>query len=235
MKMSTQQHVWDESYKKRDNFVFYPHEEVIRFAAKNIIKRVGLNEYKHMNEKPEEVKVLDLGCGIGRHVVFFEKMGIDAFGIDLSIEAINIAKEWAKIEKINKFQHKLVQGDVTNLPWNNQTFHYIVSHGVLDSMPFENAKKAMIEAHRVLKMGGLFYMDVISGDDSSHYREYSGEEIVKMEHEKDTVQSYFNYSKIQELVKGTFTIEECKIIRQEDCISSGYHSRYHLTLKKRSN
>ncbi len=27
---------WEESYLKKDNFVFYPHEEVIRFFSKYI-------------------------------------------------------------------------------------------------------------------------------------------------------------------------------------------------------
>jgi len=231
--MNILKQVWDESYKRKDNFVFYPHEEVIRFSARYIVKRVGLHEYKYINKISKETKVLDLGCGIGRHVMFFEKMGIDTYGIDLSEEAIKTAKEWAYIEKINCFEEKLIQGSVTNLPWKDQTFNFIISHGVLDSMPFETAQKAMLEVKRVLTVDGLFYCDLVSGDDSNHYREYAGEEIVKTDHEKNTVQSYFNFSKIKELVKDLFEIEECRLIKNENCLSDGMHARYHLVLRNR--
>jgi len=40
--MENQKKKWEESYLNRDNFVFYPHEEVIRFVSKSIRKRIGL-------------------------------------------------------------------------------------------------------------------------------------------------------------------------------------------------
>ena len=50
---------WDKSYKNRDNYIFYPHEEIIRFISKYIRKRVGLNEFTYIdNNSP---KVLDIG------------------------------------------------------------------------------------------------------------------------------------------------------------------------------
>ncbi|OZI12706.1 methyltransferase type 11 [Bacillaceae bacterium SAS-127] len=233
MKQSALQRAWETSYKNKDNFVFYPHEEIIRFAAKYIVKRTGINQFKYVAEDHEKIKVLDLGCGIGRHVIFFEKMSINAFGIDLSVEAIERAHEWAAVEKIDLFKEKVVQGSVENLPWVDETFNFIISHGVLDSMPFTIAKEAVREAHRVLIEDGLFYCDLISGDDSLHSREYASEELVITEHEKNTVQSYFNFAKIQELVQGHFHIEACKLIKNENCLSGGYYSRYHLVLKKK--
>ena len=35
---------WDQSYNNKDNFVFFPHEEVIRFAANFVVKRIGINK-----------------------------------------------------------------------------------------------------------------------------------------------------------------------------------------------
>jgi len=43
--LKNDQEAWEESYRRGDNFVFYPHEEVIRFVSKYIRKRVGLNEF----------------------------------------------------------------------------------------------------------------------------------------------------------------------------------------------
>jgi SAM-dependent methyltransferase len=224
---------WEKSYKNKDNFVFYPNEEVIRFTSKYIRKRVGLDEFVDVHNYSDNPKVLDLGCGIGRHIIYGLDMKLDMYGIDLSEVAINFARKWAKQNGMVDVNEKIVQGDICNLPWKDHFFNYVVSHGVLDSIRFENAKIAVREVARVLVKGGLFYCDLISGDHSSKYREYCGEEIVATEHEKGTVQSYFNFSKIEKLFLDFFEIVECKHIKHENCLAPGYHSRYHIVLKRK--
>lgn len=223
---------WNESYNRKENHVFYPNEEIIRFSAKYIAKRVGLNEYSYKVEDLKDIKVLDLGCGIGRHIIFFEQMKINTFGIDLSSEAISIAKKWAKSEGVKEIDSKIIEGDITILPWENESFHFIVSHGVIDSMSFKTAKKVFKEVHRVMKNEGLFYCDLISGDNSSYFKEFAGEEIVSTVHEQGTIQSFFNYTKIKDLCDQLFDLKECKLIKHEQCLERGFYSRYHLVLKK---
>ncbi|NER93870.1 MAG: class I SAM-dependent methyltransferase [Symploca sp. SIO1B1] len=230
--MRNQKQEWDKSYTNRDNFVFYPHEEVIRFVSKYIRKRIGLMEFKDMVSFASKPRVLDLGCGIGRHVIYCEEMGLDAYGIDLSQEAVNIARTWLATRGIEKPDHKIFQGDIRQLPFPDSFFNYAVSHGVLDSMHFEIAQESVSELARTLVSGGLFYCDLISGDDSSHSREYSGENVVTNAHENGTVQSYFNFAKIKKLFDGLFSIEEALIKRRENVIDGGYSSRFHLVLKK---
>ena len=70
-------------YLNRDNFLFYPHEEVIRFVSRYIVKRVGLSEFRFINPQKETPKIVDIGCGIGRHVFYFLQTGLDGYGIDL--------------------------------------------------------------------------------------------------------------------------------------------------------
>jgi SAM-dependent methyltransferase len=185
--VSTNQSEWDKSYENRDNFVFYPHEEVIRFVSKFIRKRVGLHEFMSVDPYAEERRVLDLGCGIGRHVMYCHAMGLNAYGIDLSDVATGVAREWGKQEQLPEPEKRIQQGDIRALPWNDGFFEYAVSHGVLDSMPFEIARADCVELARVIPVGGLFYCDLISGDDSSHAREFSGEQVVKTMHEQGTV------------------------------------------------
>jgi len=223
---------WEESYRNRDNFVFYPHEEVIRFISKYIRKRTGLDDYRDIVPAHGETRVLDLGCGIGRHVIYCHEMGLDAYGIDLSDTAVQIAIEWAARRGMKERDRRILQGDIRKLPWKDGFFDYAVSHGVLDSMPLEIARAACTELARVMVADGMFYCDLISGDDSSHSREYSGEEVVKTDHEHGTVQSYFNHSKIHSMIDGLFEVVGCTLIRREDVLRGGYISRYHLALKK---
>lgn len=223
---------WDRSYENQDNFVFYPHEEVIRFVSKFICKRIGLEEFRETGPGSVQGRVLDLGCGIGRHVIYCHEMGLDAYGVDLSDAAIKVAGKWAEQKKLPEPEERIRQGDVRYLPWKDGYFRYAISHGVLDSMPFEIARAACIELARVMEVGGLFYCDLISGDDSRHAREFSGEEVVKTSHEQGTIQLYFNLSKTQSLLEGVFEIEECNLIRRENVLRGGYSSRYHLILRR---
>lgn len=230
--MDNKQSEWDNSYRNRDNFVFYPHEEIIRFVSKYIRKRTGLDEFKDVVPSPEKAKLLDLGCGIGRHVIYGHEMGLDAYGIDLSGAAVQVATEWATRKGMSEPGRKILQGDIRQLPWADGYFNFAVSHGVLDSMPFEIARAACAELARAMATGGLFYCDLISGDDSAHSREYSGEEVVTTSHELGTIQSYFNLAKIHSMINGSFEIVECILIRREEAVRGGYASRYHLTLRK---
>ena len=230
--MENQKAEWDRSYLNRDNFVFYPHEEVIRFVSRHIRKRTGLNEFNDVAADPEKLNILDLGCGIGRHVIYCHDMGLQAYGVDLSDEAVKVAVGWAGSKGLADAEQRILQSDIRTLPWQDGFFNFVVSHGVLDSMAFEIARAACVELARVMADGGLFYCDLVSGDDSKHAREYSGEEVVDTRHEQGTIQSYFNLAKIERLIDGLFEIVECVLIRREEVVTGGYISRYHLVLRR---
>ena len=224
---------WDESYERRENFVFYPHEEVIRFVSKNIRRRVGLNTFEDVHDWQRTPRMLALGCGIGRHVIFAHEMNMEGYGIDLSEEAVQFARRWANQCGMSEPESRILQGSVDSLPWSDGFFDAIVSHGVLDSMSFEVARATMKEAHRVLGRNGLFYCDLVSGDDSEHAREYAGEEEVSSSFEYGTTQSYFNYSKVQKLISKLFEEKESILVRRENVRKNLYTSRYHLILRKK--
>jgi SAM-dependent methyltransferase len=224
---------WESSYARRDNFLFYPHEEVIRFVSRYLRKRVGVAEFRDVAAGAGTLTGLDLGCGIGRHVFYCEEMGLRAYGIDLSATALSAGREWFATRGKGHLNERLVQGDITRLPWPPGFFDYAVSHGVLDSVPFEAAQAACAELARVLKPGGLFYCDLVSGDDSRHAREYAGAEIVTTAHEQGTVQVYFNFALVATLFRDAFDLLECNLIRREDVLKGARTSRYHVVARRR--
>jgi SAM-dependent methyltransferase len=223
---------WEDSYSRRDNFLFHPHEEVIRFVSKYIRKRVGLDEFVDVRTGSGPRRILDLGCGIGRHVLYCQEMGLDPYGVDLSELAVTAARGWAASRNAGDLSKAIVQGDVRQLPWADGFFHYALSHGVLDSMPYEIARAACVELARAMAPQGLFYCDLVSGDDSKHSREFSGAERVTTAHEQGTMQLYFNFSMIETLFQGIFELVECNLIRREEVLKGGHISRYHLVLRK---
>ncbi len=228
--MQNRKKEWEKSYNNKDNHLFSPNEEYIRFISKFIRKRVGLNTFFDIDLSGESSKILDLGCGIGRHVVYCHELGLEVYGIDLSETAISLGRNWGSKLSNPLGEKALVQGDICSLPWKNQYFRYATSHAVLDSMPFDMARAAVVELARVMQPGGLFYCDLISGDNSKHGGEFTGEEIVETDHENSTVQLYFNRHKINCLFEDLFEIRELYIVRRENILTSDYTSRYHIVL-----
>lgn len=142
---------WNAAYGRGDNFVYYPNEYVIRFTARFLRKQVGLHEYRAVaNGLRDPIPLLDLGCGIGRHVVFAHQMGMLASGIELSEVAVELAKQWAREVGGEALAERIVRGNVRELPWPDGTFDAVISHGVLDSMPAAVCDQALPEVARVL-------------------------------------------------------------------------------------
>ena len=65
----------------------------------------------------QSLKILDVGCGTGRHVIELSKRGYTVTGIDLSESQLQRAKEKAERDhlKIN-----FIKQDARNLPYNNE-------------------------------------------------------------------------------------------------------------------
>lgn len=214
---------WEDAYSKGQNFVFYPHEEIIRFLARHIRRRTGLASYADVMPGAGGAPFLDVGCGIGRHLVLGHEMGFDVYGLDLSETAITLAREWLGSKGMAKTDEQILQGDVRALPWPDGFFAVAVSHGVFDSMPFEIARAGIEDLARAMKPGGFFYCDLVAGN--------AGEEVVEAEHEKNTVQSYFDESRIEKLFSGCFTIRENALIDRHDRLAGTHITRWHLVLE----
>lgn len=221
---------WNESYKRGDNFVFYPHEDIIRFISKYIKKRIGYNSYVNIKEYTTIQKVLDFGCGIGRHVKLLDEFCLDAYGFDLSDEAIQTAKHLFMEQKLNHLIDKVIVANITDLPYKNDNFDFMLSHGVLDSMPFNIAKLGLKELHRCLKKDGYMYFDLISSEDSSFDGTYN--KLVSNSHELGTIQSYYDMTGISSLINDLFVIEEIILNNKININTNDTISRYHIVVKK---
>jgi tellurite methyltransferase len=168
--------------------------------------------------------VLDLGCGNGRHAVYFAREGFRAAGIDVSEHAIAWASDWAQRENL-RIDFRV--GDIANLPYADQSFDVVVSHGVLDHVPVEIAQRAINEVRRILRPKGLFYCDLRCADDF----EYGvGTEVapntfvVSHGFEKGLVQHFFTLEEIRSLFDGQFRIIYSEITERR--LEPDYQRRY---------
>ena len=63
--------------------------------------------------------VLDFGCGLGRHAVYFAKQGFAVSAFDLSEEAVDHLKKWAEAENLSI---DACVADMMRLPYPDNRF-----------------------------------------------------------------------------------------------------------------
>jgi SAM-dependent methyltransferase len=220
---------WDASYSRRENFVFFPGDEVVRFVSRYLRRRVGLDEVIDVRPGASDARVLDIGCGIGRNLLFGQRMGLQMWGIDLSPRAVSTAREWIAREAPAMPADRVVAGDVRALPWSHRFFDHAMADSVFDSMTFDIACAGVLEAARVVKPGGLFYCSLIGDPRGSAVRE----EIVETTHERDTVQGYFDEAKIRTLAGAAFAVTSCALHGIDDVITGRSSHRWHVVMERR--
>jgi ubiquinone/menaquinone biosynthesis C-methylase UbiE len=87
-------------------------------------------------------KLLDVGCGTGFLLKAAETWGLITYGVDISTEAVKIAKKASPKSAIQV-------GDAENLCFRDNFFHYVICLGSLEH--FLNMNKAVREMVRVAK------------------------------------------------------------------------------------
>ncbi|MBT5867631.1 MAG: methyltransferase domain-containing protein [Nitrospinaceae bacterium] len=118
------------------------------------------NDYSRAREEfaylekylPSNDLILEAGCGLGPKLLYFEKNNYKMIGVDYILPALVRVKAY-------KATVKIAQSDVHCLPFQGDTFGAYLSYGVVEHFP-QGPHQAILEAHRVLKPGGLIFMMV---------------------------------------------------------------------------
>jgi SAM-dependent methyltransferase len=97
----------------------------------------------------KDLRVLEVGCGLGTDGAQFAKAGAIYTGIDLTNAAIDLAKQRFELFQLpGTFR----VADAEHLDFPDNTFDLIYSHGVLHHTP--DTARSVREIHRVLRPGG---------------------------------------------------------------------------------
>lgn len=135
---------WNEIFKHRGKVFIEPQEDIPKITQ--IFKK---NKVK---------KILDLGCGTGRHLVFLAKKRFDVYGFDVAEEGIKIAKNWLAKEK-QKADLKI--GSIyKRLPYPDNFFDAVISTNAIHHGRIEDIRLAISEVKRILKSNGLIFINL---------------------------------------------------------------------------
>lgn len=115
-------------------------------------------------DNTKDLRVLEIGCGLGTDGVQFAKAGADYTGIDLTDAAVDLAR---KNFELHGLSGTFRTGDAEKLNFDEDSFDLVYSHGVLHHTP--DIATAIREIHRVLRPGGRAEV-MLYHRDSYNYR-----------------------------------------------------------------
>jgi ubiquinone/menaquinone biosynthesis C-methylase UbiE len=121
----------------------------------------NLKLIKHLSKKSD--KILDLACGYGRLTIPLTKAGYDIIGIDLAQNLIREAKHLAKKQGLKV---RFDVGSMTKLPYKPESFDKIFClwYSFDHLLTKTEQVKALNEIYRVLKPGGLAFLEISNAE-----------------------------------------------------------------------
>lgn len=157
--------------------------------------------------KGKKGKLLDLGCGSGRH--FMKDWDGEVYGVDFSDEMLRYAVEDAEKKGIKAI---VAKASADNIPYEENFFDnaiYIATLHCIDSP--EGREKSVKELYRVLKKGGKALISVWSRN-QERVKNAPKEAYVPWTHEGKKYQRYY-YIFEREEFEGILKLAGFKLIR----------------------
>ena len=172
----------------------------------------------HITERlPKESRVLDVGCGCGRHLLPLSS-SYSTTGIDISFTALTRAKDY--LEKQNR-KADYATASLTHLPLKGETFDAIICLGVLQHLTEPGRYTAVSEIKRILKSNGLVFLEVFGSQDMR----FGGEEVEERTfvRQHGILYHYFTLEEVRTLFTG-FEFLELK----DNIMERNYMGKKHM-------
>ncbi|UCE09135.1 MAG: class I SAM-dependent methyltransferase [Candidatus Thorarchaeota archaeon] len=133
---------WDEIFSRSGRVFTEPHPDMVRIAD-------------YFGDEGVQ-RILDLGCGTGRHLLFFGKLGFEMHGFDASSTALSLANEWLDQKGIvaETLQHRMEE----MFPYPTDFFDAIISIQVIHHNLKHDILTTVKEIERVLRPGGVIFI-----------------------------------------------------------------------------
>lgn len=133
---------------------------------------------------------LDLGSGVGRNALALSALGFETTALDLAPTGLARTRQFAAKCGLSV---RTVRGGMTDLPFDDASFDYVVAWNVIYHGAPEIVRRAISEVARVLKPGGAFQGTMLSKrrDDFGLGREIAPSTFVRPEAGGDKAHPHF--------------------------------------------
>lgn len=146
-----------------------------------------------LNSLPKNSFILDIGCGNGRNMMQLDHKFI---GLDTCEEFLTIC---------NRKNLNTVKADMTNIPFNNNTFDALICVASFHHLStIERRIAALKEMYRILKLDGKLFLTVWSKNQPAKTKKkfkYYGNNYVDWNFKNIILQRYYYIFKVNELLE----------------------------------
>lgn len=157
-------------------------------------------------QKSNSSSPMILDCGAGGKLpplALFKSHGFNTFGIEIDDNAIAMANEFARNQDMAL---NIAKGDMTALDFEDDSFDFVYSYNSIFHMKKVSIEKAISELKRVLKPGGLMFVNFLSIDDfrcgegpdlgANQYEQMDDEPVIHSYYEHNEADEHFAVMKI---------------------------------------
>lgn len=190
-------------------------------------------------------RVLDVGCGVGRHVIALARRGFHVTGCDVSSVGLARCRAWLAREGLTA---TLSQHPMTELPYPDRSFDGVLAFFVVYHATRAEIQRALAEVRRVLIPGGRFYVTFIARDaerDEQLRADVAAGRRIEIEPftfvarrdtegDKELPHHYSDEAEVRALLEG-FVIDELWLYHREDTDHQGgrkVHMHYHVQARR---
>jgi SAM-dependent methyltransferase len=175
--------------------------------------------FVRQHRKP--ARVLDIGCGEGRHALLFAKRGHQTVALDNQPQAITRA---IQINNAVSPHLRFVLGDVFHLPFSPNTFDVVLDYGCFHHVRKQDEKRYLQGVLPLLKSGGHFLLCCFS----TRFKHWPGEQrsrdwLVHRGH----YDRFFKKGSFKTIFGAAFELLSIEEERQD------IHAFYHVLMRKR--
>ncbi|MHA2020345.1 MAG: class I SAM-dependent methyltransferase [Candidatus Thorarchaeota archaeon] len=133
---------WEKIFEEQGRVFTEPHSDmdrIVQVFQECLVKRV-----------------LDVGCGSGRHLIYLSKRGFETYGFDISQSALSLAREWLQEEGLHAtiIDHQMEE----RFPYGDAFFDAVVSTQVIHHNRMREILFTVREIERVLRSGGVLFV-----------------------------------------------------------------------------
>ncbi len=188
-------------------------------------------------------RILDLGCGVGRHVIALTRRGFQVTAGDISLVGLARCREWLIRERLTA---TLSQHPMTDLPYPDHSFDGVLAFFVVYHGTRTEIQRALAGVRRVLAPGGRFYVTFIARDqelDEQLRADMAAGRCVEIEPftfmaradvegDKELPHHYSDEAEVRALL-ADFVIDELYLDRETPDDQGGWRSRMHYHVQAR--
>ncbi len=206
---------WNHILQRNEYSLESPDEIVVNLAS--------------MLEEKKAKKILDLGCGAGRHVIYLAERGFESYGSDISRMGLKLTKERIRSSKLDA---GIIKCDMKLIPYINSHFDAAICVRTIYHQKLKEIKQTISEIHRVLKKKGLLLANFHSKRSSKYGKGIKIEEDTFMQEngaEKGVLHHFVDENELREML-GNFRIVE--LDAREKMIGSYLRSGFIVLVEK---